>query len=240
MKALRLRKASVIVGLALVPWCWVVANTAYMLAIRDGGSDQDGASTIALMAAHPGLTRMSLTAALIGGILIVPAVLGFFRLAGDRLAVVIGGGLMVAGYVCYAGVAATGLLQLAMAEHGGPVADFAAAIDASMADPWGMWTFLLFILGNLGGTTTLAIGLWRAHVTPTWVPIGLLCWPALHVFGLIAMPNEVPQVVGAVIQACAFVACARYVAAAEPASAVLQVSTSRPVPAQASSRPAPF
>lgn len=208
MRARRLRDVTVVAGLALAPWCWVVANTAYMFSIRDGGSDEDGAGTIELMAAHPSLTRTAVVAVVIGGILVVPAVLGFYRLAGDRLAVVTGGGLMAAGYICYGGIGASGFLQLAMAEHGGPASDFAAAIDASMTDPWSMWTFLLFVLGNLVGTLVLAIGLWRSHVAPTWVPVAILCWPLLHVFGLAFMPNEVPQVVGAILQACAFGACA--------------------------------
>ncbi len=212
MKADRLRTAAVVVGLALAPWCWVVANTAYMVAIRDGGSDLDGASSLALMAAHPDLTRTATLAVLVGGLLVVPAVLGFYRLAGDRLSVVIGGGLMAAGYVCYAIVTGSNFVLVAMAEHGGPTAEFAAVIDASMADAWGVWLFLLFVAGNLIGTAVLAVSLWRAHVTPTWVPIGLLAWPVLHVLGLILFANEVPQVIGAVIQACAFGACARLVA----------------------------
>ncbi|GAA1626760.1 hypothetical protein [Georgenia ruanii] len=211
VRARRLRDLVVVVGLVLAPWCWVVANTAYMVAIRDGGSDEDGAASLALAAEYPGLMRVAAVAVILGGILVVPAVAGFYRLAGDRLAVVIGGGLMAAGYICYGGVGPTTLLQIAMAEHGGPVADFAAAIDAGMADPWGMWPFLLFVLGNLGGTLVLAIGLWRGRVAPTWVPVALMCWPLLHVLGLIFMRNEVPQVVGAIIQAAGFAACARLV-----------------------------
>ena len=211
MSARRLRDLAVVVGLVLAPWCWAVANTAYMLAIRDGGSDEDGAASLALAAAHPGLMRAAAVAVILGGILVVPAVAGFYRLAGDRLPVVIGGGLMAAGYICYGGVGPSIFLQVAMAEHGGPVADFAAAIDAGMADPWGMWPFLLFILGNLVGTLVLAIGLWRARVAPTWVPVALMCWPVLHVFGLALMHNEVPQVVGAILQAGGFAACARLV-----------------------------
>ena len=48
-----------------------------------------------------------------------------------------------------------------MAEHGGPIADFAAVIDASQADAWTTWVFLLFVVGNLIGTLLFAIGLLR-------------------------------------------------------------------------------
>ena len=199
-----MRDLAVVVGLVLAPWCWVVANTCYLLAIRHGGSDEDGAGTLALAAAHPGLLRAAYVAVMVGGILVVPAVLGFWRLAGDRLAVVIGGGLMAIGYICYAGVGAQGLLQLAMAGQGGPVEGFAKAIDAANADPAAVWAFLLFVAGNLVGTLVLAIGLWRAHVAPVWVPLALISWPVLHVGGLALLGNEVPQVVGAVLQATAF------------------------------------
>lgn len=216
MRALQLRTLAVVVGLALAPWTWVVANTAYMLAIRDGGDDSDGASGLALMAAHPTLGHVSVLAVMVGGILVVPAVLGFYRIAGDRAGVVVGGGLMVAGYICYAGIGASSALQQTMADYGGPVDDFAAVIDASYADPWTLWTFLLFVLGNLVGTLLLAGGLWRSRTTPRWVPVAIAAWPVLHVVGLVALPNEVPQVVGAVLQALGFGRCALVLARGGP------------------------
>lgn len=44
-----------------------------------------------------------------------------------------------------------------------------------------------------------------AHVM-TVVAIGV--WPVLHVLGLVFLPNEVPQVVGAVSMAVGFAGCA--------------------------------
>jgi len=214
-----LRRAAVVLGLALAPWCWVVANTAYLLAIRQGGSDADGAAALALYGQHPTLVRVSVVAVMLGGLLVVPAVAGFYRLAGERLAVVLGGGLMAAGYIAYGGLGPLTGLQLVMAEHGGPMTDFAAVIDAGQADWTTAWAFLLFVAGNLLGTTVLAIGLWQARTVPIWVPACLLAWPVLHVIGLVFFGNEVPQVIGAVIQAVGFGACA-WLVAGRPEGAV--------------------
>jgi hypothetical protein len=190
------------------PWTWLVTNTAYMLAIRDGGTDETGADSIALAAAHPTLLRVATVAVMLGGILVVPAVLGTFRLAPRSTLVTVGGSLMVAGYVCYAAIVASGFTTFAMAERGGPLADYAAVLDAAMADPWGVWAFLLFVAGNLGGTLLLAAGLWRSRAVPAVAAALLASWPVLHVIGLVSFGNEVPQVVGAALQAAGFALCA--------------------------------
>lgn len=208
MTAESLRRWVPVIALAVVPWTWALANFCYMLAIRSGGSDETGASTLALAAQHPTLLRVAVVSTMVGAVIVVPAILGFYRLAGDRLAVVVGGAMMAAGYVCYGMVNSSALQQVTMAEHGGPTQDFAAVIDASMMSLWGAWLFIVFALGNLIGTLVLAVGLWRAHVTPRWVPLAIACWPVLHVLGLIFTRNEVPQVVGAVVQAVGFGACA--------------------------------
>ena len=115
---------------------------------------------------------------------------------------------MIAGYVCYFGVLSNNFAILAMAEHGGPLADFAAVIDASQADAWSTWVFLLFIAGNLIGTLVFAIGLLRSRAVPVWAALGIMLWPPLHVIGLVFFGNEVPQVIGAVLQALGFAGCA--------------------------------
>jgi hypothetical protein len=88
------------------------------------------------------------------------------------------------------------------------VAHDAAVLDAASGDPGGTWAFLLFILGNLVGTLVLGIGLWRSGTAPRWAALAIASWPPLHVIGLALLPNEVPQVVGAVLQAAGFAGCA--------------------------------
>ena len=46
-------------AMLLAPWGFVVANTAYALAIRDGGNEDTGADTLALYAAHPSLVHVA-------------------------------------------------------------------------------------------------------------------------------------------------------------------------------------
>ncbi len=90
-----------------------------------------------------------------------------------------------------------------MAERGGPLADYAALIDTSQGDPWTVWVFPIFILGNLLGTLLFAIGLLRSRTVPVWSAILIMLWPPLHVSGLI-IGGEVLEVIGAVLQAIGF------------------------------------
>ena len=69
-----------VLGMLLAPWGFVIANLCYALAIRDGGSESTGAEALALFATHPTLVRIGTTAGMIGCLLLVPAVLGLFRL----------------------------------------------------------------------------------------------------------------------------------------------------------------
>jgi hypothetical protein len=189
----------------IAPWGFVIANGAYAWSTRNGGSDETGADALALAAAHPGLLRVAVVAAMAGSLLIVPAVLGAMRLIRSRAAWLglIGGSLMIAGYICYLGINATGFEQIAMAEHGGPLDAFAEVLDTGQQDPAGMWIFLLFVAGNLIGTALLAVALLRSRAVPAWAALAVLAWPVLHVTGLV-VGSEWFEVTGAVLQAIGF------------------------------------
>jgi hypothetical protein len=202
------RRVGSALALVLAPWGFVVANGAYAWAIRNGGSDETGADALALSAAHPLLLRVVLLAGMVGCLLLVPAVLGAFRLAPTSRLVFAGGSLMIAGYICYFAVLTSSFDTLAMAARGGPLADYAAVIDASESDPWTSWVFFLFVVGNLLGTALFAIGLLHSKAVPVWAAIGIMTWPVLHVVGLVFFGNEVPQVIGALLQAIGFAGCA--------------------------------
>ena len=47
-----------------------------------------------------------------------------------------------------------------------------------------------------------------AVAVPVWAALGILAWPPLHVIGLVFFGTEVPQVIGAVLQALGFAGCA--------------------------------
>ena len=187
----------------VAPWGFVVTNSGYAWAIRNGGSDSTGAEALALVAPQPDLFRVVVVAGMLGSLLLVPAVLGTMALARRSWLVFVGGSLMVAGYVCYLAVLLTNIKTIAMAEVGGPLADYARVIDASESDPSVSWVFGLFVAGNLLGTLLFAIGLLRSRAVPAWAAILIMLWPPLHVIGLV-VGNELFEVTGAVLQSIAF------------------------------------
>jgi hypothetical protein len=199
----RIRRLGGALALILAPWGFVITNASYAWMIRNGGSDETGAKALALAAAGPDLLRLCLVAGMIGCLLIIPAVMTALSLARRSRLAFVGGSLMIAGYVCYFGVLLSNVIIITMAEHGGPLADFAAVIDASQSDTATGWVFPIFIVGNLLGTLLFAIGLLRSHTVPIWAAILIMLWPPLHVAGLF-LGGEVLEVIGAMLQAIGF------------------------------------
>jgi len=199
----RLRRVGGALALVLAPWGFVITNATYAWMIRNGGSDETGADALSLAAAGPDLLRLGIVAGMIACLLIIPAVLTALRLARQSRLAFVGGSLMIAGYVCYFGVLLSNMIIFAMAERGGPIADYAAVIDASQADLSTAWVFPIFIVGNLLGTVFFAIGLLRSRMVPVWAAILIMVWPPLHVAGLF-LGGEVLEVLGAVLQAIGF------------------------------------
>ncbi|WP_433540820.1 DUF4386 family protein [Streptosporangium sandarakinum] len=214
-----IRSLPLALALFSAPWGFVVANGAYAWATRAGGGDGNGAETLALAAAHPGLYRLGTVAAMLGSLLMVPAVLGAKRLVADRSPKLgfAGAALMAGGYICYFGIALSGITDLAMAERGGPIADYAAVLDSSQSDASVLWVFLLFVLGNLVGTLLLGLALLRSRRAPLWAAAAVLAWPPLHVTGLV-VGSEWFEVAGAVLQGVGLaVTGSRLLSAAGPA-----------------------
>ena len=201
--------------MVLAPWGFVVGDAGYAWIQLQGGSDATGAQALAMVGAHPVLSRVVITAVLLGCLLVVPAVVGVVGLVRGSWAVFLGGTLVVAGYVCYFGVILTNVLYVAMAESPGSQADFAALIDASESQGWTAWVFLVFVLGNLLGTAVLAVGLLRSARVPRWSGLALLAWPVAHVTGLV-VGSELFEVAGALAQAAGFAGLARVVAREAP------------------------
>ena len=199
----RVRRLSGALALVLAPWGFAITNACYAWMIRNGGGDETGADSLALASANPDLVRLLLVAGMLGCLLIIPAVMTALGLAPRSRLAFVGGSLMIAGYVCYFGVLLSNMIIIAMAERGGPLADYAAVIDASQRDPWTVWVFPIFIVGNLIGTLLFAIGLLRGRTVPVWAAILIMLWPPLHIAGLI-IGGEVLEVIGAVLQAVGF------------------------------------
>lgn len=197
-------------ALVLAPWGFVIANAGYTWATRDGGSDETGAGALALAGTYPTLFRIVLSAIMVGTLLLIPAVLAAMRLAHRSWLTFLGGSLMIAGYVCYLAVSASQFIIIRMAERGGPLAEYAALLDAGEADGSTSWVFLLFVAGNLGGTLLFAIGLLRSRVVPAWASVLIGLWPPLHITGLV-VGNELVEVAGAILQAIGFAGVAAVV-----------------------------
>jgi hypothetical protein len=181
----------------------VIANASYAWMIRNGGSDSTGAEALALAATGPDVLRLAVLAGMIGCLLVIPAVVTATSHARRSRLAFVGGSMMIAGYVCYFRVLLSNTMIIAMAERGGPLADYAALIDADQGDPWTAWVFPIFVLGNLLGTLLFAIGLLRSGAVPAWSAILIMLWPPLHVIGLI-IGGEVLEVGGAMLQAIGF------------------------------------
>jgi hypothetical protein len=200
----RVRQVGGALALIVAPWGFVISNACYAWMIRNGGSDETGAGALALAAAGSGILRLCLVAGMIGCLLVIPAVMTALSLARQSRLAFVGGSLMIAGYVCYFGVLLSNMMIITMAEHGGPLSDFAAVIDASQAESSTAWVFPIFIIGNLLGTVLFAIGLLRSRTVPVWAAILIMLWPPLHVTGLFILGSEIPEVIGAVLQAIGF------------------------------------
>jgi hypothetical protein len=163
----RVHRVGGALALILAPWGFVIANASDVWMIRNGGSDETGAQALALAATGPDLLRLGIVGGMIGCLLIIPAVMAALGLARRSRLAFLGGSLMIAGYVCYFGVLLSNMIIIAMAERGGPLADYAAVIDTSQADRWTGWVFPIFIVGNLLGTLLFAIGLLRSPRCPS-------------------------------------------------------------------------
>ena len=202
-----MRRPAAALALFLAPLALLIASASYAWATRHGGSGETGTDLLALVWQHPRLLRASLTAALIGSLLLVPAILGAMRLTGRRAPwlSLVGGSLVIAGYVCYLGVAALDAPALAMAHADDPGAVFGHVIDVSRGDASLLWMFVLFVLGNLAGTALLGLALLRSRAVAAWAAIAVLAWPVLHVAGL-ATGSEWFEVAGAALMTAGLVA----------------------------------
>ena len=197
----RTRRVGQSFALLVAPWGFVIANAGYAWMTRHGGSDDTAEGALALSAAHPALDKWGTLAAMVGCLLMVPAVLGAMGLLRERAArlSLLGGSLMIAGYVCYFGLCFQGYGVIAMAENGGATADHVAVAEATMNQAFFVGPALVFVVGNIIGTFLLGLAAIRGRVIPRWAGLCILAWPVLHVVG-----GTWGELAGAVLQAIGF------------------------------------
>jgi hypothetical protein len=172
-------------GLALIvaPWAFVIANTGDVLTRHGGLDDTKARDALLISAAHPGADRWLTFAAMVGCLLLVPAVLGamgLVRVDAARLGL-LGGALMIAGYICYFALLFQGYATIALAQHGAANADNVAVQELMTDQGFYIAVALTFVAGNLVGTLLLGLALFRARVAPRWAAAFVLVWPVAHV-----------------------------------------------------------
>src|SRR6185503_19566745 len=99
----RTRRISQGLALMVAPWAFVIANTGDVLTTPHGLDDTTPRGALLISAAHPLADQWFTFIAMIGCQLLVPAVLGgmgLVRVRAARLGL-LGGVLMIAGYICY-------------------------------------------------------------------------------------------------------------------------------------------
>jgi len=197
----RARRTGLALALFVAPWGFVVANAVYAWMTLHGGDDLTSRHALALAGTHPFAYRLGGLAAMVGSLLMVPAVLGAMRLVRVRAAWLglIGGVLTIGAYISYFAMVLQSFTTTAMAQRGGPLTDYVAVLDATAHDPLAVWVIPLFILGNIVGTFLLGLALLRARAVPAWAAYGVMAWSVLHVAGLV-VGSEIVEVTGAVLQ----------------------------------------
>jgi len=181
----RARRISQGLALMLAPWAFVVANTGDMVTAEHGLDDTTPQGALLIAAAHPVADKWFTLAAMIGCLLLVPAVLGamgLVRVKAARLGL-IGGVLMIAGYICYFAMLFQGYATIALAQSGGASPETIAVQDLMMNQGIFVVVALTFVVGNLIGTFLLGLALFRARVVPRWASVLVLVWPVAHVLG---------------------------------------------------------
>ncbi|HET8559069.1 MAG TPA: hypothetical protein VFL69_00975 [Marmoricola sp.] len=207
----RFRRVAGATTLIAAPWLFVAANGTYAWMTRHGGDDYTGAHALKLAASgSPALFQTILVCAMLACLLIIPGLLAgtrMLRASAPRLSL-FAGLSMIGGYVCYFGVIPQSYVTLAMVEQGGDLRDYAAVLDASQSYASGVWVFLVFVFGNLVGTLLFGIAMLRSRsVVPAWAGLAVICWPVLHVTGMV-IGSEWWEVTGGVLQALGFAALA--------------------------------
>lgn len=173
-------------------------NTIYAWVTRDGGGDTGtGDETLAFYAVHGGPMLVASILALIGSLLVVPGVLAAVRVlrpTRPRLSLV-AGLLMISGYIAYFGIVFTNFLTIALATTR---PDAGAVVDAAHDSP-AIAFFLLFVVGNLGGTLLLGIAVIVSRTVPWWAGVLIIGWPVGHVINIIVV-DEWFAVAGGVLE----------------------------------------
>ena len=131
------RRVGLAVAMLLAPWFIVAAELGNAVMTLHGGDDLEPSNDLALTGEHLTLDRWASLAALVGALLLVPAVLGVMRLVRVRAARLglIGGVLTAAGYVCYFALVFQGFTTDAMVQAGGSTSQDVKVLQGVQDEP---------------------------------------------------------------------------------------------------------
>lgn len=197
------RRVGLALAMLVAPWFIVLAETGHAVMTVHGPDDLEPEGSLTVAAEHLALHRWASLAALVGALLLVPAVLGVMRLVRVRAARLglIGGTLTATGYVCYFALVFQGAFTAAaMVTVGGSRSQDIDVLQTFMDDPLTLWIGPLFVLGNIVGTFLLGLALVRSRTAGRLAGYGLIAWPVLHLLSF----NPFVEVVGAIAQAMGF------------------------------------
>ena len=181
----RTRRIAKCLALILAPWAFVIANSGDILTTEHGLDDTKPRGALLISAAHPLADKWFTFIAMIGCLLIVPAALGamsLVRVKAARLGL-LGGVLMITGYICYFAMLFQGYATIALAQHGAANTDNIAVQNLIMNQGFFIVVALTFVAGKLIGTFLLGLALYRARVVPRWAAALVLLWPVAHILG---------------------------------------------------------
>ena len=214
------RRVALALAMFTAPWLIVAAETGHSIANSHGKDDIDPAVALAIAAGHTTLQRWSSFAALLGALLLVPAVMGVMRLVrtGAARLGLVAGVLAATGYICYFALVLQGAFtETAMATTGGSTTQNVNVLQAVMDDPLGTgWVGPVFVLGNIVGTFLLGLALNRARVAGRWAGYGLIAWSVLHALSFspwMEVAGAVAQALGLAVAAAALLREGRQVVA---------------------------
>jgi hypothetical protein len=181
----RLRRLSQASALVVAPLAFLIANLGDQLTKSSGQDDTTARGALEIAASHPAADIAFSCVAMLGCLVLIPAMLGAMGLMRETAAALslVSGVLVIAGYVCYFALLFQGLDSVALARHGGPSADNVAVQDQLSNTVVFVVVALTFVVGNLVGTFLLGLALLRSHTVPRWAAYAVVAWPVLHILG---------------------------------------------------------
>ncbi len=172
-------------ALVAAPLAFFVADLGDVLTKAPGQDDTTARGALEISAAHPVADTALTCIAMLGCLLLIPAVVGAMSLMRETAArtSLLGGAMMIVGYTCYFALLFQGLDSVALARHGGASAANIAVQGQLSSSVVSVVVALTFVVGNIIGTFLLGIALLRSRTVARWAAYAVLAWPVLHILG---------------------------------------------------------